>query len=73
VITTLTDTGPGIPSEIGDKLFTAFVTHGKPNGTGLGLSICQRIIEDHRGSITGGNAPEGGARFSFTLPVSSSQ
>lgn len=67
--TTITDTGPGIPEEIADKLFTAFVTHGKPNGTGLGLSICQRIIEDHHGRITGGNAPGGGAQFSFTLPV----
>ena len=71
VRTIITDTGPGIPEEIADKLFKAFVTHGKPNGTGLGLSICQRIIEDHRGRISGGNAPGGGARFSFTLPASS--
>ncbi len=73
VITTVTDTGPGIAPEIAGKLFTAFVTHGKPNGTGLGLSICQRIIEDHRGRISGGNGPGGGAQFSFTLPLSSSQ
>jgi len=71
VRTTISDTGPGIAPEIAGKLFTAFVTHGKPNGTGLGLSICQRIIEDHRGRITGGNGPEGGAQFIFTLPVSS--
>ncbi len=71
VITTLTDTGPGIAPEIAEKLFTAFVTHGKPNGTGLGLSICRRIIEDHRGRITGGNAPGGGAQFRFSLPLSS--
>lgn len=73
VITTVADTGPGIAPEIVDKLFTAFVTHGKPNGTGLGLSICQRIIEDHRGRISGGNGPNGGAQFTFTLPRSSSQ
>ncbi len=73
VITTVSDTGPGIPAEIADKLFTAFVTHGKPNGTGLGLSICQRIIEDHRGRISGGNGSGGGAQFVFSLPVSSSQ
>jgi signal transduction histidine kinase len=69
VITTISDNGPGIAPEIADTLFQAFVTHGKPNGTGLGLSICQRIIEHHRGRITGGNAPEGGARFVFSLPV----
>jgi signal transduction histidine kinase len=71
VSTIVSDTGPGIPSEIAGKLFKAFVTHGKPNGTGLGLSICQRIIEDHRGRITGGNGPAGGAEFIFSLPVSS--
>lgn len=70
LITTITDTGPGIAPEIVGRLFTAFVTHGKPNGTGLGLSICRRIIEDHRGRITGGNGPEGGAQFTFSLPVS---
>jgi len=69
VITSVSDSGPGIPPEIADSLFNAFVTHGKPNGTGLGLSICQRIVEDHRGRITGGNDPEGGARFTFTLPM----
>jgi signal transduction histidine kinase len=72
VVTTISDTGPGIAPEIVDKLFTAFVTHGKPNGTGLGLSICQRIIEDHRGRISGGNAPDGGAQFSFSLPLTAS-
>lgn len=69
VVTTVSDTGPGISPEIADRLFTAFVTHGKPNGTGLGLSICRRIIEDHRGQITAHNCPEGGAQFVFTLPV----
>lgn len=69
VLTTVTDTGPGIAPEVIDKLFNAFVTHGKPNGTGLGLSICRRIIEDHRGQISAGNGPNGGARFTFSLPV----
>ena len=69
VATTVSDTGPGIPEEVVDSLFVAFVTHGKRDGTGLGLSICQRIIEDHRGKITACNLPEGGAAFTFTLPI----
>ncbi len=69
VITTVTDSGPGIAPEVAASLFNAFVTHGKPNGTGLGLSICRRIIEDHHGEISGGNAPGGGARFTFSLPI----
>jgi signal transduction histidine kinase len=69
VTTEVQDTGPGIAPEIADKLFQAFVTHGKPHGTGLGLSICKKIVEDHGGRISSRNAPTHGAIFSFTLPV----
>jgi signal transduction histidine kinase len=70
ILTTVSDNGPGIAPEVADTLFTAFVTHGKPNGTGLGLSICKRIVEDHRGEIWAGPAPGGGAAFTFALPIS---
>lgn len=69
VITDISDTGPGIAPEMTGKLFQAFATHGKAHGTGLGLSICKKIIEDHHGRIWAGNAPTGGAVFSFALPV----
>jgi len=72
VITELADTGPGIAPEIADKLFDAFVTHGKEHGTGLGLSICKKIIEDHGGRIWARNEPGGGAVFAFSLPISGS-
>jgi signal transduction histidine kinase len=73
VITEIEDTGPGIPPEIADRLFIAFVTHGKAHGTGLGLSICKKIIEDHHGKISARNEPGRGAIFSFTLPVHQSR
>jgi len=72
VETVVADTGPGIAPEVASTLFTAFVTHGKPNGTGLGLSICKRIIEDHHGEIWAGRAPGSGAAFTFSLPVTPS-
>ncbi len=48
----ITDSGPGIPKELRDKLFEPFFTT-KPTGegTGLGLAITQGILEDHRASI----------------------
>ncbi|HZV36592.1 MAG TPA: ATP-binding protein [Verrucomicrobiae bacterium] len=69
VITEIEDTGPGIPPEIADQLFKAFVTFGKVHGTGLGLSICKKVIEDHHGTISARNKPGHGAIFSFTLPI----
>jgi signal transduction histidine kinase len=69
VLTEITDTGEGIAPEIIDRLFEAFATYGKTKGTGLGLSICQRIVQEHGGRIWAGNRKEGGAVFSFTLPV----
>jgi signal transduction histidine kinase len=70
VILLLDDNGPGIPSEIKDKLFTPYFTtkHGK-DGTGLGLAIVHRIIADHGGRISPGDAPGGGARFTVELPT----
>ncbi|MEJ2032280.1 MAG: PAS domain S-box protein [Deltaproteobacteria bacterium] len=43
------DSGPGIPAELRDKIFTPFFTT-KHHGTGIGLSVCKRIIQDHPGS-----------------------
>ena len=69
VITEIADNGPGIPPGMTDKLFQPFATHGKPHGSGLGLSICKKIIEDHGGRIWAANGPQGGAVFSFALPL----
>lgn len=71
VITEVEDTGKGIAPEIADKLFQAFVTHGKAQGTGLGLSITKKIVEDHHGRIYTRSEPGRGAIFVFHLPLQS--
>src|SRR5437867_8574762 len=66
------DTGPGIPDEIAQSVFTPFFTTKEPGkGTGLGLSITYSIVESHSGQITleprsarGG----GGTAFRVDLP-----
>lgn len=54
------DNGPGLPLEGRDKLLEPYVTNRK-KGTGLGLAIVRKILEDHGGSLTLGDAEGGGA------------
>ena len=67
ILMQVADTGPGIDSEITDRIFNPFFTT-KDTGTGLGLSIVHRIIEAHDGTIKVGNAPAGGANFTLKFP-----
>ncbi|HEX4712834.1 sensor histidine kinase [Phenylobacterium sp.] len=62
----VSDTGPGLPPELAERLFEPFVT-GKSDGMGIGLSVCRSIVEAHGGAIRGETAPGGGAAFRFTL------
>jgi signal transduction histidine kinase len=59
------DSGPGVPDEIRDKIFTPFFTT-RERGTGLGLAFVAEIARAHGGTVTVDRAPEGGARFRFT-------
>lgn len=69
LVTEIEDEGPGINPEIRQRLFQPFATYGKAHGTGLGLSICQRIIQDHKGSISIREEPDHGAIFHIRLPL----
>ncbi len=64
------DTGPGIPDDIAQSVFTPFFTTKEPGkGTGLGLSITYSIVESHGGQITlEPRGPRGGAAFRVDLP-----
>lgn len=65
------DDGPGIPNQNLTSIFDPFYTTKRPGrGTGLGLSICKSVLKEHNGSMDAANAPDGGAVFTVTLPVS---
>jgi len=70
VIITFSDTGPGIPPELGQRIFDPFFTTKEVGkGTGLGLSIAYGIIKDHNGTIGVTTPPGEGATFTITLPL----
>ena len=64
----ISDSGPGIPPEVGRRLFEQFFTT-KPQGTGLGLSITRQIVEEHGGKIRWHSAPGAGATFTVAVPI----
>ena len=60
------DSGPGVSSEVRDKLFDLFVST-KPGGGGLGLAIAKQIAEEHGGMIGVDSGP-GKTVFRLDLP-----
>jgi signal transduction histidine kinase len=63
----VTDTGPGLPQDLAEKLFDTSVTT-KPGGTGLGLPVVRLIAEAHGGSVWYRSDPGHGATFTLVLP-----
>ncbi len=61
------DSGPGLPAELGDRVFDPFVTT-KQEGTGLGLPISFQIVRRHGGDLTLADRPAGGALARVSLP-----
>jgi PAS domain S-box-containing protein len=72
IIASVSDTGPGIPSEEISSLFEKYrrgSASRNVEGTGLGLFITKALVEAHGGHIEVHSAPQKGANFSVVLPV----
>ena len=73
----IADTGVGIPSNVGDRVFEPFysVPSTRPQkgqaSSGLGLALVRRSVEAHGGTIEWHDRDSGGTVFTFTVPSSS--
>ena len=70
----VSDTGRGIPEDQIEKIFERFNQAGRGDaaGTGIGLFYSRALAELHHGYIHARNRVDGGAEFTFILPVSAS-
>src|SRR5205823_4836926 len=72
VVFSVTDRGPGIPTDVQDKVFNWFETHSlgsRHRGTGLGLSLVRSFVELHGGSVTLDSAVGRGTTVTCIFPI----
>jgi two-component system sensor histidine kinase KdpD len=69
VAVAVSDHGPGVPAHERQAIFDRYVRFDTGGRTGLGLTIAKTFVEAHGEHIWVEDAPGGGARFVFTLPV----
>jgi signal transduction histidine kinase/ligand-binding sensor domain-containing protein/CheY-like chemotaxis protein/AraC-like DNA-binding protein len=72
-IIAVSDNGPGVPANIGDKLFDKFYqvpdkqTAGSAKGFGIGLYLSKAFADMHEADLSYSCPPSGGTIFSFGL------
>jgi signal transduction histidine kinase len=68
VVLRIADNGPGLPSELAERVFEPFFTT-KAGGLGLGLALTRRVVEEHGGRIDFSSTPGAGSTVRIRLPV----
>jgi signal transduction histidine kinase len=63
----VSDTGPGIDSDIAHRIFESLFST-KASNMGMGLSISRTIVQSHGGRLEASTSAQGGARFAVNLP-----
>lgn len=67
-VLTLDDSGEGIPPEVAGSLYEPYVTT-KERHEGIGLFVARSVVESTNGSLDHESRPDGGTRFTMTLPL----
>jgi signal transduction histidine kinase len=67
-LVTVRDQGPGIPTDIRDKIFNLYFTT-KKGGSGIGLAMAYRVVQLHHGSVEFTSVAGQGTTFYLRLPL----
>lgn len=62
------DNGPGIPDDLRDAIFDAFLSTKNTKGTGLGLAVTKKVVEEHHGTVHVESGPDG-STFLMRIPI----
>ena len=68
LILEVSDTGPGIPPELRDKVFQLYFTT-KLGGSGIGLAMTYRAVQLHNGTISFDSEADRGTTFRLEFPA----
>ena len=70
LVTTVADSGPGIPQEHLSRIFEPFFsTRPAGEGSGLGLALSRRIVMQHGGTVAVSTEAGRGTKFEVSLPI----
>ena len=72
VVLSVADSGPGVPRDRLEPLFTPLSSNKPETGTGIGLSLSRELVDACGGRLTVGLGPLGGAEFSVFLKIAES-
>lgn len=65
----LSDSGPGMPADVKERLFQPLAPNRRPANSGLGLSIVASLVERLGGQISCDSSPGEGTTFIIRLPM----
>jgi two-component system C4-dicarboxylate transport sensor histidine kinase DctB len=67
VVISVRDRGPGLAAGTERQIFEPFFTR-KAAGMGMGLTVARSLVDQHGGTITATNHPEGGLEVTIAIP-----
>jgi signal transduction histidine kinase len=68
IVITVSDTGPGVPKELKEKIFYPFFTT-KQSGSGVGLATAQKVVAGHGGVLELDSQAGRGCSFRVRIPI----